>query len=874
MLKIAVVSYVIAYISCFGWIGLPYAYGIESNGVTEESASAISQDSNDELLEEEGQESDEPEMASESEDVTTEEVVVEEPASASPDITEMESDVSVQSLEDESIQEDFSLSATVSGISYHAFLSHDGNYYLYLPAGSPVSSLAATYTGSMTDAGSATFDAVAQSITFPSAGTYKLVVNNNDYTVVVNVSNLPAVSFTLNGTDLATINAGSKDIKYAGNSLSITNASGGSVVSDSKVELKGRGNASWTFPKRGYQFKLSSKTNLFGMGKSKTWILIANYGDASLLRNALAFTLAQSSNMPYTSNYQFVDMWVDGEYQGTYFLCEKVQVGDNRIELDDPYGIVVELDNNYYAAEDLWFQSSYSTGKFVLKDSVADGGADEQPAFNSFKTALTEFEAELYGGKDWNKISKMIDADSFVDWYFIQEFAENADAVRSSMFMYKNGESDVIHLGPVWDFDLAFGNCYSEAYGGLTNVDYVINARDYTNSSISWFKELFRIPEFRALVVQRYNSVAKPAIARAQSIIDSGAKSLSLSAEMNFKRWNVLGQTNAFGSYRGHTYLDTYAGEVSYLKNWTAQRAAYLESKYSNLDVYDTVLSYSSHVQNVGWTSKAYSGDVSGTTGRALRMEALQIDTPVGYSADSIQVSTHVQNIGWQGWTDSGQVAGTSGKALRMEAIRIKLNGELANNYDIYYRVHVQNQGWMGWAKNGEAAGTQGMSLRIEAVQIKLVPKGTSFDVGGNAFLGTVTYASHVQNVGWQPSVSESLLTGTSGQSLRMEAIRIDLNSVATEGLSGTIRYRVHVQTIGWQNWVGAGQIAGTTGRGLRIETLQVELTGELAQKYDVVYRVHVQNVGWTDWVKNGEVAGTTGRALRMEALELKLVRK
>ena len=93
----------------------------------------------------------------------------------------------------------------------------------------------------------------------------------------------------------------------------------------------------------------------------------------------------------------------------------------------------------------------------------------------------------------------------------------------------------------------------------------------------------------------------------------------------------------------------------------------------------------------------------------------------------SIQYRTHVQNIGWQGWKKDGEMSGTSGKSLRLEAIQIKLTGDISRYYDVCYRVHAQNFGWMNWACNGESAGTAGYSYRLEAIQIKLVPKGSFY---------------------------------------------------------------------------------------------------------------------------------------------------
>ena len=91
-----------------------------------------------------------------------------------------------------------------------------------------------------------------------------------------------------------------------------------------------------------------------------------------------------------------------------------------------------------------------------------------------------------------------------------------------------------------------------------------------------------------------------------------------------------------------------------------------------------------------------------------------------------IEYCTHVQTYGWQDWVQNGTISGTTGKSKRLEAIRIRITGDLAKEYDVYYRVHAQTYGWLGWAKNGESAGTEGYSKRLEAIEIVLVRKGNS----------------------------------------------------------------------------------------------------------------------------------------------------
>lgn len=157
--------------------------------------------------------------------------------------------------------------------------------------------------------------------------------------------------------------------------------------------------------------------------------------------------------------------------------------------------------------------------------------------------------------------------------------------------------------------------------------------------------------------------------------------------------------------------------------------------------VFDMI--YSTHVQNVGWQTPVFNSKMSGTEGRCLRLEAINIDlgtaTLLTNNNVSVKYRTHVQNYGWQGWVGEGKDSGTSGEGLRLEAIQIELTGEDANFYDVYYRVHAQNFGWLGWAKNGEEAGTAGYGYRLEGIEIFAVEAGSNVPVGygAPAFIST-----------------------------------------------------------------------------------------------------------------------------------------
>ena len=297
-------------------------------------------------------------------------------------------------------------------------------------------------------------------------------------------------------------------------------------------------------------------------------------------------------------------------------------------------------------------------------------------------------------------------------------------------------------------------------------------------------------------------------------------------------------------------------------------------------------VAYRTHVQNVGWQSYVGDGVMAGTTGKSLRLEAMNIKLQNMKVSGSIQYRTHIQNIGWEkNWKANGATSGTSGKGLRLEAMQVRLTGDMAKKYDVYYRVHAQNFGWLKWAKNGASAGTAGFGYRLEGMQIVLVQKGKSlpgikpasrddraYIVNGNQNIhprNLIAYQTHVENIGWQPFMVDGVSAGTSGLGYRLEAMNIKLNNPK---YSGNVEYRTHIQNVGWESkWKKNGQSSGTSGQGLRLEAMQVHLTGEMAKKYDVYYRVHAQNVGWLGWAKNGAKAGTEGYAYRLEAMQIVL---
>ena len=213
-------------------------------------------------------------------------------------------------------------------------------------------------------------------------------------------------------------------------------------------------------------------------------------------------------------------------------------------------------------------------------------------------------------------------------------------------------------------------------------------------------------------------------------------------------------------------------------------------------------VAYQTHIQNIGWQSYQKNGGPAGTSGRSLRMEGIRIKLIDQPYSGGIQYRTHIQDIGWERvWKANGEMSGTSGRALRLEAIQIRLTGEMADYYDVYYRVHAQNFGWLGWAKNGASAGTAGYAYRLESIQIKLVEKsGAVSDNTSKAFrqVSINVSSSSVTLSSGKTFKLEADVTGSnnaiSWSSLNTSIAIVNSKGVITAKRVGTVRIRARVK--------------------------------------------------------------------------------
>ena len=417
-------------------------------------------------------------------------------------------------------------------------------------------------------------------------GTLTLCIQSDD----AKQDTLPQMYITMgSGYDRFQLKGGDKETKYPGTTVKIVSG-GKTIMLEYDVEIKGRGNFTWSLPKKPYQIKFSEKKNLLGMGKGKKWVLLANHTDTTFMRNPLAFELADRLGLPFTPDWRWVDLYLDGSYQGNYVVCEKVGIGSARVALESDYGVLVELDNNYGDAEPIKFESAKSRCIFTLKDSVADD--TDQPdskareGFRLFKEKLTEFERILYSqNPDYDAMCELVDMESFIKLYFFQELAEDSDGLSSSFYLYMDGPDDVIHLGPVWDYDISFGNYENNpGRGSEPFTDYIfgtIYEMGRGRDPVSWYEKLWKVKAFEKAAVDLYGYEIMPVFNEASRIVTEWGNDPALqnSSRMNDEKYGLLGHSHVVGDNPRH-YEDTYLDEVRHLAEWLEDRVAYLDARY------------------------------------------------------------------------------------------------------------------------------------------------------------------------------------------------------------------------------------------------------------------------------------------------------
>jgi hypothetical protein len=337
---------------------------------------------------------------------------------------------------------------------------------------------------------------------------------------------------------------------------------------DGDIVIRCRGNSTWYFhPKKPYQIKFNEKAKMLGMPKDRKWLLLAEYSDKTFLRNRLAYEMGYLSNLEWTPESQYAEVFMNGVHVGLYMVVQKVEETSNRVKIDED-GYLLEIDQlDRLDPNDVYFYGE----KFLLNIKEPEIEYNS-PEYTYIKGFIEDFEKALFGGnfKDpVNGYQKYIDVESVVDWYLINEIAKNVDAKDfASIFMYMN-PGDKLKMGPIWDFDLGFGNVNYAAPEFPTGFWVQENA---------WIHRMLEDPSFALKVKMRFSYFKNKKEALFE-MMDEQSLYIYHSQWINNSIWNVLGQW----VWPNAQVFNSYEEEVLYLKDWIELRLDWLEPEINKL---------------------------------------------------------------------------------------------------------------------------------------------------------------------------------------------------------------------------------------------------------------------------------------------------
>jgi hypothetical protein len=334
---------------------------------------------------------------------------------------------------------------------------------------------------------------------------------------------------------------------------------GGSI----ECSIIGRGNSTWTMPKKPYQIKFNTKTSPLSLPKGKTWVMVANYFDKTMVRNSTAMYLSSISSAPYTPKYRNFELILNGKHKGTYQLFEKLAVSKKRINIGEK-DFLLEVDNHSRLKDTYFTLDSLPNPVKIHSPSVSIDDED----YNYIKKRMENIENVLFSDDflDEEKgYRNYIDIDALVEWFIVTEITENSSN-RVNWFMTFKREGK-LKFGPFWDYDLAFGNSLWTPYANELDRIWMLK--------LPWFKRFMKDPEFKKKVAERFDYFysRKDDILRK---VDDYANEIWGSVIANNNLWNVL----ECDSCTSEQVYRLYDEELSYMKSWLSVRMENLKQKF------------------------------------------------------------------------------------------------------------------------------------------------------------------------------------------------------------------------------------------------------------------------------------------------------
>ncbi len=356
------------------------------------------------------------------------------------------------------------------------------------------------------------------------------------------------------------------------------------VEFDGAARIELRGKTSLQFPKKQFGFRLASPATLLGLPRAANWVLYGPYSDKSLIRDDLAYELSRRIGR-YAPRTRFVELFLDdsatpGEvtshYVGVYMLVERVEVGPGRVNVAGESAFLMKIDKP--DADEIPYVTERGTRLIHVFPRTDPAGPPpySERFMEEFESALASpaFDDPRSGFRRW------IDEDSFADYFLLNELFRNVDAYRISTWFHRN-DGGKLTMGPVWDFNLAFGNCSFGSASGTRGwvSEGVPDSVEYP--APFWWKRLLESTGFRRLLGERWRKFRGGPLATSEILaeVDRKAALLSTAQQRNFERWAILGRR----VWPNPTPVPpTWEAEISQLQEWLKARAEWMDGELSS----------------------------------------------------------------------------------------------------------------------------------------------------------------------------------------------------------------------------------------------------------------------------------------------------
>ena len=352
---------------------------------------------------------------------------------------------------------------------------------------------------------------------------------------------------------------------------------GESMLRYENTQIRGRGNSSWwNADKKSYRVKFANKERFLGEGfaNAKSWTFLANHGDKTMIRNALTYDLGRFMGMKFCPAARFVDVYLNGDYRGTYQISDQVQVHKKRIEVSEENGWLLEVVNENSKEDPLITTTRYGIMYTIKNPKDENLTLNKRIAVGQWLRSFEEAVASdqfMDPQRGWRAF---VDENDLINWYVGAEITGNIDALYS-IYMYKDGDDDKMHFGPLWDLDLGYDNSSERSL--LRQMEAYLGLRDRPFEKI--VQRLWKDPWFAQACNDRLQQLVDNGLQQyLLSHIDSLRSAIWQTQTENFRKWRINQEVY---SWAKRAYYNNYDSYINDLKGFVNIHIPYLQQAFA-----------------------------------------------------------------------------------------------------------------------------------------------------------------------------------------------------------------------------------------------------------------------------------------------------